>query len=187
MNETSRTVPRAREAAFTLIELLTVITIIGILMGLLFPVIGSVQEQARKMQAKNDLGQVGVALKAFMTEYGRYPYATGTGDVTYGDDNNQLMAALVGTDTQENPRQLVFLDPPVAKGPQGNKRFGGLSPQNGKFYDPWGFALNFRYDGNYDQIVTEPGGMNTVRRDFIGWSVGRDGRENTDDDVKTWE
>lgn len=187
MKESTPTVSTPHRAGFTLVELLTVIAIIGVLMGLLFPVIGSVQENARKLQAKNDIGQVGVAIKAFVTEYGRFPFSNGSADVDYGEDNNTLIAALVGSDTQENPRRLSFLDPPIAKGPQGNKKYGGVSPQNGKFYDPWGHALRFRYDGNYDQIVTEPGGMTTLRKDFIGWSVGRDGKDNTRDDVKTWD
>jgi prepilin-type N-terminal cleavage/methylation domain-containing protein len=59
--------------AFTLIELLTVIAIIAILMGLLFPAIGAVKENARKVQAKNDLVNIVAAVKQFSTEYGKYP------------------------------------------------------------------------------------------------------------------
>ncbi len=60
-------------AAFTLIELLTVIAIIAILMGLLFPAIGAVKENARRVQAKNDVTQIVAAVKHYYTEYSKYP------------------------------------------------------------------------------------------------------------------
>ena len=43
---------RDARKAFTLIELLTVIAIIGILAGITFGVIGGVQENSRKAQAR---------------------------------------------------------------------------------------------------------------------------------------
>ena len=46
---------RQPHRAFTLVELLVVITIIAILIGLLFPAFSAIQNQAKKTQAKNDL------------------------------------------------------------------------------------------------------------------------------------
>ena len=43
---------------FTLIELLTVIAIIAVLMGLLFPALSSVKNSAKKARAKNDAVQI---------------------------------------------------------------------------------------------------------------------------------
>jgi len=65
--------------AFTLIELLTVISIIAILMGILFPAISSVRESARKVSAKNDELNIVNAVKAYYTEYGKYPINSGSG------------------------------------------------------------------------------------------------------------
>ena len=48
--------------AFTLIELLTVIAIIGILAAILIPVLSSVREQARAAQCKSNLRQNALAL-----------------------------------------------------------------------------------------------------------------------------
>src|SRR3954447_7869288 len=71
--------------AFTLIELLVVISIIAVLAGLALPVFQSVQNSAKKTQAKNDLVQIVTAVNAFYTEYGKYPIdATVTGDAFYG-------------------------------------------------------------------------------------------------------
>src|SRR6266404_4619131 len=71
--------------AFTLTELLVVITIIVVLLGLLFPAFQGVQNQAKKTQAKNDLAQIVTAVNAFYTEYGRYPTAATTdASATFG-------------------------------------------------------------------------------------------------------
>ncbi|WP_232766968.1 type II secretion system protein [Geminisphaera colitermitum] len=69
----------ARFRAFTLIELLTVIAIIGILAGILIPVTISVRESARAAQCKSNLRQIGVATQLYLTENKQvfYPHSTG--------------------------------------------------------------------------------------------------------------
>src|SRR6476646_2588611 len=99
-----------REGAFTLIELLVVIVIIGVLAGLSFPVYQSVQNSAKKTQAKNDITQVVTAVNAFYTEYGKYPIdSTVTTDATatFGGtpDSKNLFETLRGKTTTLNTRQ----------------------------------------------------------------------------------
>lgn len=57
-----------RRSAFTLIELLTVIAIIGILAAIIIPVVSSVRQKARKAQCSANLRQVAAAYMAYMTD-----------------------------------------------------------------------------------------------------------------------
>ncbi len=173
--------------AFTLIELLTVIAIIAVLMGLLFPAVLSVKESARKTQAKNDAAQIVTAVKAYNTEYGMYPLqqpqllaGQGGYDTVYGDPkakypNDQLFDVLRNVTNgankdlvaSMNPKQIVFFEGNLAKDavhPKSGfastsaKAANGDTIKTGTFVDPWGNPYAVFIDASYDNSITSNGG-----------------------------
>jgi len=68
-NETTR----RRRRAFTLVEMLLVITIIGILAALVVPKMMGRSEQARQAAARADISSIKTALDAFEVDNGYYP------------------------------------------------------------------------------------------------------------------
>jgi len=68
---------KATKRAFTLIEMLIVIVIIGILAAALVPRLVSVQGRARDTRRKADLSQIGSALAIYKTDNATFPVTSG--------------------------------------------------------------------------------------------------------------
>ncbi len=59
--------------AFTLVELLVVISIIGVLVGLLMPAVQSARESSRRSHCLNNLKQLALAAHEFHVAFGKFP------------------------------------------------------------------------------------------------------------------
>ena len=63
----------SKQRAFTLIEILVVIAIIGILSAIVYASFSQARAQSRDKQRVVDLGQIQLALKLYQTQNGHYP------------------------------------------------------------------------------------------------------------------
>ena len=84
-----------RKNAFTLIELLMVIAIIGVVAGILIPTVSAVKRQANVAASKSQLSQYVNAIQLFKGEYGFYPFADA--HVNSGKNINDLSDNFIET------------------------------------------------------------------------------------------
>ena len=68
---------------FTLVELLVVITVIGILIALLLPAVQAAREAARRMACQNHMKQIALGMHNFESAKGKFPPMIGIGNDQY--------------------------------------------------------------------------------------------------------
>lgn len=150
--------------ALTVFEALVILAILVILFMLLFPAVTVGPGNSEKTQAKNDATQIATAAMAFETEYGRLP---GTNSGTVG---GETLAALMGSNSLINPRNIVFIEINAAK-----KGKSGI--RNGTFVDPWGGTYQIAYaSGTNDWVIA---GTNRIKvnKKVAVWTDPSLGRE----------
>jgi prepilin-type N-terminal cleavage/methylation domain-containing protein len=193
-----------RTNAFTLIELLTVIAIIGVLAALLFPAIKSALLKAETSKAQAAISGLSTAFRAYYTEYGKWPIADtipGAYNVDtplYGILKGENNTTVIGTRTyQGNPRNIVFLEFKAA-----DLVASGITTN---FVDPWKQVYHCTFDVTYVNQVPNPfmvllptlcSGANCINSGFVIWSAGPDGQVDqlgdvppspfNKDNVKSW-
>jgi prepilin-type N-terminal cleavage/methylation domain-containing protein len=151
---------RARRRAFTLVELLVVIGIIGLLIGLLLPALGSVINRAKAIQTRGTMQAFAKACDAYFIEFGEYPAAIPNAALYLGvTDNpsdpvvvanipkitqmeNALLALMGGYRIESDPdyasytgTELVFNTSPPFRIKIDAARMGEGPFKNGRKYD----------------------------------------------------
>jgi prepilin-type N-terminal cleavage/methylation domain-containing protein len=174
--------PPNRPNAFTLIEILVVISIIAILASLAFPAVGGAMDSAKKTTAKNAAVQIANAVYAYELEYGKLP-------TNFTRVDSSLMKILTGSDTTNNSRGIVFMEASEWKKGKGGTNANG-------YCDPWSSSNAFAIaidagtsdSSNYDNKVGvstngSASGSYMISKKAAVWSVNTTNKYQ----VRSWE
>lgn len=120
---------RNKFAGFTLVELLTVIAIIGILAGLVLGVAGYVNRKADIARAQADIEKIKNALEEYRAAYGTYPTCFNSNDTVVLASNLWYVPQQEG-----RPPFLVM------------KGWSDESKYDYRLIDPWGNDYHYVHD-----------------------------------------
>ena len=143
------------QSAFTLIELLAVITIIGILAGLTLGAAGAVRRHGATSTAKAEVAALQAACDRYFADNSTYPIGTASPTtVTAPAGATALFTNLVGSATLTvAPTTKRYFEPKPAM------VYTSGSPNY--FIDPWGYAYGYNSDGTNAPIIWSTAGQTT--------------------------
>ena len=153
-------IPLRTRAAFTLIELLAVITIIGILAGLTLGAAGAVRRHGANSTAKAEVAALQAACDRFYADNNSYPInsavnpASSVAPSGYNAAGQALFTNLVGSATlSAAPTTKRYLEPkPAMVYTNGTPNY---------FVDPWGYAYGYNSDGTNAPLIWSTAGQTT--------------------------
>ena len=171
--------------AFTLVELLVVISILAILMGIVLPGFYTAKKRAREMEAKVNVKNLESAFKAYLDHYKVWPVGWIGSEVNPVQD--KYVKALRGEDV-DNPDKIVFYEfkylTNSAMDP--DKAYDTYSNPNDQDNSKWR-TYYVAFDDNYNNVIFE-GQPHEVRRSVVVWSVGENREQDygLGDDIASW-
>lgn len=152
---------RKSGSAFTLVEILGVLLIIGILAGITLGGAGAVRRHAATGQAKAEIAALEAACARYQSEVGSYPSNTSADPSSrfrpadYQAAGTNLFTQLFGTNQFNRPPETKrFFEPKPSM-------VSSTQNPNPFFVDPWGNAYGYFSDGVNAPLIWSTANQNT--------------------------
>jgi prepilin-type N-terminal cleavage/methylation domain-containing protein len=146
--------------AFTLVELLGVITIIGILAGLTLGGAGAIRRHGATSQAKSEVAALQAACERYFADNNAYPAnssvdpSSSVAPTGYTAAGQTLFTNLIGSTTLSgtSTSKRYFEPKPLMVYTNGSPNY---------FIDPWGYAYGYNSDGTNAPLIWSTAGQTT--------------------------
>lgn len=144
---------------FTLVELMGVITIIGILAGLTLGAAGAVRRHGATSQAKAEIAALQAACERYFADWNAYPTNTAInpsssfGPSAYSTASQALFNSLYGTNQYNSaPSGKRYFEPKPSM-------VNSTNTPNVYLVDPWGYAYGYNSDGTNAPLIWSTAGQ----------------------------
>ena len=154
-----REIPNPKPSSFTLVELLVVISIIGLLAGLTLGGAGAVRRHGAVNQAKAEIAALQAACERYYVDNQSYPTNNNPPDPTsafsptaasYSSSGTNLFSSLFGTNQYNlRPSGKRYFEPKPSM-------VSSTNAANPYFVDPWGYAYGYNCTTNNDGTWNPP-------------------------------
>lgn len=152
---------------FTLIEMLTVLIVIGILMSIVVPIIGEANRKAKLTQVRSTIAKLELALSSYQTDHSLFPTPDSSGELN--DSSGSLYQYLYKTKSTNGTEYMLIKNSEINA--------------NNQLIDPW--KTEYSVSVLYEPLSCVPTN-NTDSFDIYSKGANKVGDGSDSDDINNW-
>lgn len=152
---------------FTLIEMLTVLIVVGVLMSIVVPIVGEANRKSKLTQVRSTIAKLELALSSYQTDHSLFPTPDGSGELN--NTSGDLYTYLYLTRSTSGSEYMLIKNSEINASNQ--------------LIDPWKtpYSVNVLYEP-FSCVPT----YNTDSFDIYSCGANKVGSGTDSDDINNW-